>query len=77
MSCPFTGPKMTAFCASSTTFEPVQKTVLLNANHLFVRHKMFVTGTICKLIFGLAQRICTNTKNFLGPVKGEGEILLI
>ena len=62
MPCPFTGPKMfcagpnflsqakhlTAFSASSKTFVPVQKTILLNANHLFVWHKMFVTATICK-----------------------------
>ena len=59
MPCPFTGPKMfcagpsflsepknlTAFSASSNTFVPAQKTILLNANHLFVRHKMFVTAT--------------------------------
>ena len=62
MPCPFTGPKMfcagpnflsqtksfTAFGASSKTFVPEQKTILLNANHLFVWHKMFVTATICK-----------------------------
>ena len=62
MPCPFTGPKMfcadqnffgqpknlTAFSASSKTFEPAQKPILLNANHLFVWHKMFVTATICK-----------------------------
>ena len=62
MPCPFTGPKMfcagpnflsqpenlTAFSASSNTFVPAQKTILLNANHIFVLHKMFVTGTICK-----------------------------
>ena len=55
MPCPFTGPKMycagpnflsqpknlTAFSASSKTFGPVQKTILLNANHLFVWHKKF------------------------------------
>ena len=62
MPCPFTGPKM--FCAgpnflsqpknltessaSSKTFVPAQKPILLNANHLFVRLKMFVTATICK-----------------------------
>ena len=34
--------------ASSETFVPAQKPILLNANHLFVWHKMFVTGTICK-----------------------------
>jgi hypothetical protein len=58
----FTGPKMfcagpkflsqpknlTAFSASSKTFVPAQKPILLNANHLFVWHKMFVTSTICK-----------------------------
>jgi hypothetical protein len=54
MPCPFTGPKMfcvgpnflsqpqnlTAFSASSKTFVPAQKPILLNANHLFVWHKM-------------------------------------
>ena len=62
MPCPFTGPKMfcaspnfltqpknlTAFSATSKTFVPAQKPILLNANHLFVWHKMFVTATICK-----------------------------
>jgi hypothetical protein len=62
MPCPFTGRKMfcagpnvlsqsknlTAFSGSSKTFVPAQKPILLNANHLFVWHKMFVTGTICK-----------------------------
>ena len=62
MTCPFTGPKMfcagrkflsqskyfTAFSASSKTFVPAQKPILLNANHLYVWHKMFVTDTICK-----------------------------
>ena len=42
-----------------------QKPILLNANHLFVWHKMFVTATKCKHVFGLAQKI-------LGPVKGQG-----
>ena len=62
MPCPFTGPKMfcagpnflsqpknlTAFSASSKTFELAQKPILLNANHLFVWHKMLVTATICE-----------------------------
>ena len=52
---PFTGPKifcaspnflshpksLTAFSASSKTFVPAQKLILLNGNHLFVWHKMF------------------------------------
>ena len=58
MPCPFTGPKMfcaspnfssqpknlTAFSASSKTFVPAQKTILLNGNHLFVWHKKFGTA---------------------------------
>ena len=61
MPCPFTGPKMfcvdpnllsqpqnlTVFSASSKTFVPAQKPILLNANHLFVWYKIFVTATIC------------------------------
>ena len=75
MPCPFTGPKMfcagpnflsqpknfTAFRASSKTFVPAQKQIL---NHFFVWHKMFVTATTCKLIFGLAQKIWTSPKHF-------------
>ena len=74
MPCPFTGPKMvsagskflsqpknlTAFSASSKTFVPAQKPILLNANHRFVWHKMFVTGTICKKNFGQTQKMWTN-----------------
>ena len=41
---------LTAFSASSKTFVPAQKPFLLNANHLFVWHKMFVTGKIFTLI---------------------------
>ena len=62
MPCPFTGRKMycagsnflsqpknsIAFSASSKTLVLAQKPILLNANHLFVWHKMFVTATICK-----------------------------
>ena len=62
MPCPFTGPNMfcaspnflsqpknlTAFSASSKTFVLAQKPILLNTNHLFVWHKMFVTVAICK-----------------------------
>ena len=62
MPFPYTGPNMffasanflsqpknlTAFIASSKTFVPAQKTILLNANHLSVWHKMIVTATICK-----------------------------
>ena len=55
MPCPFTGPKMfcagpnvlsqskdlIAFSASSKTFVPPQKPILLNANDFLVRHKKF------------------------------------
>ena len=78
MPCPFTGPKifcagpnvlskpkhLTAFSDSSKTFVPANKTILLNANHYFVWHKMFVTGTIRKQIFGPTQNIWTGTKHF-------------
>ena len=33
---------LTAFSASSKTFVPAQKTILLKANHLFVWHKTLV-----------------------------------
>ena len=76
MPCPFTGPKMfcagpnvlsqpknlTAFSASSKAFVPAQKTILLNANHLFVWHKISVTGTIYKYIFSPTQKMWTSTK---------------
>ena len=42
---PVKGQGISAF---SKTFVPAQKPILLNANHLFVWHKMFVTGTMCK-----------------------------
>ena len=62
MTCSFTGRKMfcagpnilsqhknvTAFSASSKTFVLAQTPILLNSNHLFVWHKMFVTAIICK-----------------------------
>ena len=62
---------LTAFSASSKTFVLAQKPISLNANHLFVFHKMFVIATIYNKFlvwhkkFGLAQ-------NILGPVKGQG-----
>ena len=79
MPCPFTVPKMfcanpnflgqpknlTAFSASSKTLVLAQNSILLNANHLFVWHKIFVTATICKQIFGLAQKLetCKRTRH--------------
>ena len=78
MPCPFTGPKMfcadpnflcqpknlTAFSASSKTFVPAQKPILLNANHLFVWHKMFVTATKCKYDFWSGTKILDQPKTF-------------
>ena len=85
MLCPFTGPKMfyagpnflsqpknlTASSASSKTFVPAQKPILLNANHLFVRPKcLCLPQYVDKFLvwhnkFGQAH-------NILGPVKGQG-----
>ena len=62
---------LTAFSASSKPFVPAQKTILLNANHFFVWHKLFVTATISKLVFCLAQKIGL-AQNILGPLKGQG-----
>ena len=45
-------------------FVPAQKPILLKANHPIVWHRMFVTATICKQNFGLAQKIWTSTKYF-------------
>ena len=84
MPCPFTGRKMffagpnflsqpknlTAFSASSKTFVPAQKTILLKASYLFVWHKMFVTGTICKFL--VRDKKIGPAQNILGPVKGQG-----
>ena len=85
MPCPFIGPNMfyavpnflsqlknlTAFTASSKTFVPAQKPILLNANHLFVWHIMFVTATKCKYDIGLATKF-EPAQNILGHVKGQG-----
>jgi hypothetical protein len=62
MPYPFTGPKkfcaapnilcqpknLTAFIASSKTFVLALKPILLNANYLFIWHKMFVIAKTCK-----------------------------
>ena len=52
-------------------FTIAQKPILLNANHLFVLHKLFLTGIKCSQIFRLAQKIGP-AQNILGPVKGQG-----
>ena len=71
MPCPFTGPKMfcagpyfltklknlTAFSATSKTFVPAQKPILLNANHLSVWHKNFCDCHNIKIKhFGTCER---------------------
>ena len=91
MPCPFTGPRMfcagpnslsqpktlIAFSASPKTFAPAQKPILLNANHLFVWHKMFVTATIYLNRFLTWHQKIGPAKNILGPVKGQGITLLM
>ena len=73
MPCPITGRKMfcagpnffsqpknlTASSASSKTFVPTQKPILLNTNHLFV----------------VWHKKCGVAQNILGPVKGKGIIV--
>ena len=67
MPCTFTGPKMvcagpnilnqpknlTAFSASSKTFVLALKSILLNANHLFVWHKIFMPATYVEIVVEL------------------------
>ena len=76
--CPITGPKLfctgqnfmsqhknlTPFSASSKTFVLAQKTILLNANHLSVCYKMFVTATICKYFFWSGTKKLDQPKTF-------------
>ena len=90
MPCPFTGPKtfysgpnilsqhknLTAFSASSKNFVPAQKPILLKANYLFVRHKMFVSATKWKWISGLALKIWTNPKH-LGTCKRTRQYIYV
>ena len=85
MPCPFSGSKMfceglhflsqpknfTAFSASSKTFVPAQKKIVLNANHLFVWHKKFVTGTYVNKFLGWLKKFGP-AQNILGPVQVQG-----
>ena len=85
MPCPFTGPKMfcagpnflsqpknlTAFSASSKSFVLAQKTILLNANHLFVWHKMFWLAQYVNTLL-VRQKKFGPAQNILRPVKGQG-----
>ena len=82
MPCSFTGPKMfcagpnfwsqpknlPAFSASSKTFVPAQKLILLNANHHFVWHKM--PQYVDKFLVWRKKN--GPAQNILGPVKGQG-----
>ena len=61
---------LTAFSASSKTFVPAQKQISLNANHLFVWHKMLVTATISKIF-------CSGTQNFGTCKRTRHEYILI
>ena len=90
MPCPFTGRKMfcagstflsqpknlTAFSASSKTFVPAQKPIFLNANHLFVRHKIFVTGRIRKKNFGPKQKNWAGKKHFATCIRTRHKSVL-
>jgi hypothetical protein len=87
MPCPFTGLKMfwagpnfwslpkTAFSSFSKKIVLAQKPILRNANHLFVLHKMFGTGTIYNR-FLVRHKKRGSTQNILGPAKEQGIILL-
>jgi hypothetical protein len=84
MPCPFTGPKMfdpnflsqpknlTAFSASSKMFVPAQKPILLNANHLFVWHKMFVIARMYLNNILVWHKKFGPAQNILETLKGQG-----
>ena len=57
-------PSMTMMIAISKQFVLAQKLNLIYENHLLVWHKKFGTGTICKSVFGMAQKIWTSPKHF-------------
>ena len=69
----FFEPKnLTVFSASSKTFVLEQKPSLLNANHLFVCHKMFVTATQYVNKFLVWHKKSGSAQNIWGPAKGQG-----
>ena len=76
MFCPGTNflsqfKNLTAFSASSKIFVQAQKPILLNTNHLFVWHKMFVTGQyVNKFLVG--HKKFGPAQNILRSVKGQG-----
>ena len=85
MPCPFTGPKMfcagpnflsqpknvNAFSASSSTFVPAQKSILLNANHLLSGTKgLQLPQYVNKFLFW--HKKIGPAQNILGPVIGQG-----
>ena len=57
-------PKIDCISCLFKTFCAGTKTNFTECTYLFVWRKMFVTATICKYIFGLAQKIWTSTKHF-------------
>ena len=61
-----------SFYKSQNTIVLAQKPNLLNANHLFVWHKMFVTATICKKKILVWHKKFEPAQNILGPEKEQG-----
>jgi hypothetical protein len=83
LPCPFTGPKMfcacpnflsqpknvIAFSASSKTFVPAQKPILLfQINFLSVTKCLLLAQYVNKFL--VRQKKCGPTQNILGPVQG-------
>ena len=57
--------KLNCIYCRSNRFLLTHKLNLLNGNHLLVWRKNFRSGTTCKSIFGLAQKIWTSPKYFV------------
>ena len=70
---------LTAFSASSKTFVPAQKPILLNANHLYVGSPLCLAQNVCDCHnmylnkFLVWHKKFGAPQNILGPVKGQGQ----
>ena len=63
--------ELDCFGASSKTFVPAQKPILLHTNHLFVWHKMVGLAHYVNRILGWLKKIGPAQKHF-GTYKGQG-----
>ena len=56
--------KFSTYCISDKIFMPDKKKICIQSNWFICHYKSFLRGTKCSQIFGLVQKICTDTKHF-------------